>query len=84
MIVFNKSITQGIFPDVMKLADVIPLYKGKEKDEVINYRPISLLMILSKILKKSSTKEYTATWTKTTSCMKASMASVINAVVNKQ
>ena len=37
MFVFNKSITQGIFPDIMKLADVIPLYKGKEKDEVINY-----------------------------------------------
>ena len=51
-IVFNQSITQGIFPDIMKLADVTPLYKGKEKDEVINYQPISLLMTLSKILKK--------------------------------
>ena len=37
MLVFNQSITQGIFLDIMKLADVIPLYKGKEKDEVINY-----------------------------------------------
>ena len=52
MFVFNQSITQGIFPDIMKLADVIPLYKGKEKDEVINYRPILLLITLSKILKK--------------------------------
>ena len=49
MIIFNQSITQGIFPDIMKLADV---YKGKDKDEVINYRPISLLMMLSKILEK--------------------------------
>ena len=52
MIIFNQSITQGIFPDIMKLADVIPIYKGKDKDEVINYRPISLLMTLSKILEK--------------------------------
>ena len=52
MIVFNQSITQGIFPDIMKLADVIPLYKGKDKDGVINYQPISLLMTLSKILEK--------------------------------
>ena len=52
MIIFNQSITQGIFPDIMKLADVIPLYKGKDRDEVINYRPISLLMTLSKILEK--------------------------------
>ena len=37
VIVFNQSITQGIFPDIMKLADVIPLYKGKDKDEVRNY-----------------------------------------------
>ena len=36
----------------MKLADVIPLYKGKDKDEVINYQPVSLLMTLSKILEK--------------------------------
>ena len=52
MIVFNQSIIQGIFPDIMKLADVIPLYKGKDRDQVINYRPISLLMTLSKILEK--------------------------------
>ena len=52
MIIFNQSITQGIFPDIMKLADVIPLYKGKDREEVINYRPISLLMTLLKILEK--------------------------------
>ena len=52
MIIFNQSITQGIFPDIMKLADVIQLYKGKDRDDVINYQPISLLMTLSKILEK--------------------------------
>ena len=28
--VFNKSMTQGEFPSIMKLAEVVPLYKGKE------------------------------------------------------
>ena len=36
----------------MKQADVIPLYKSKEKFIVNNYRPISLLLTMSKILEK--------------------------------
>ena len=36
----------------MKNAEVIPLYKNKEKDLCINYRPILLLMTMSKLLEK--------------------------------
>ena len=36
----------------MKAADVSPLYKSKEKYRVTNYRPISLLITMSKILEK--------------------------------
>ena len=36
----------------MKRAEVIPLYKGKDMDIMINYRPISLLITLSKLLEK--------------------------------
>lgn len=36
----------------MKMAEIIPLYKGKESDKVINYRLISLLLATSKILEK--------------------------------
>ena len=36
----------------MKLADVIPLYKNKNKDACTNYRPISLLLTISKVLEK--------------------------------
>ena len=50
--IFNISLTTGIFPDIMKHAEVIPLYKGGEKCFVVNYRPISLLMTISKILEK--------------------------------
>ena len=51
-IIFNQSIYHGVFPDKMKLAEIVPLYKGKEHDLVVNYRPISLLMTISKILEK--------------------------------
>ena len=51
-IIFNQSIATGCFPDMMKVAEIIPLYKGKEEDQVINYRPVSLLMTISKILEK--------------------------------
>ena len=50
--IFNDSIMNGVFPTVMKQAEVIPLYKGKEMDIRMNYRPISLLITVSKILEK--------------------------------
>ena len=52
MIIFNQSMSTGTFPDLMKLSEVILLYKGKEKDMVVNYRPISLLVTISKVLEK--------------------------------
>ena len=51
-LIFNQSITQGMFPKSMKLVEVIPLYKGKCMDLVENYRPISLLITISKVLEK--------------------------------
>ena len=50
--IFNKSLTTGEFPAIMKLAEVVPLYKNKEHYLESNYRPISLLTTMSKILEK--------------------------------
>ena len=50
--IFNHSMQSGEFPDSMKLAEVIPLYKSKEHYLECNYRPISLLTPISKILEK--------------------------------
>ena len=50
--IFNQSILEGTFPDQMKKAEVIPLYKGKDSDQLVNYRPISLLLTISKLLEK--------------------------------
>ena len=53
LIVFNKSLSQGIFPFNMKLAIVKPLYKSKSRSDISNYRPVSLLPVISKILEKN-------------------------------
>ena len=50
--IFNRSLEEGIFPERMKTAKVIPLYKGNGRDLASNYRPISLLLTLSKVLEK--------------------------------
>ncbi len=51
-LLINRSIQEGHVPDCMKIAKVLPLYKSKEKDQMTNYRPISLLPALSKVLEK--------------------------------
>ena len=48
----NSSLLSGVFPDKMKIAKIIPLFKSGSKNEFNNYRPISLLPQLSKILEK--------------------------------
>ena len=45
----NKSLSESIFPSSLKLAKVLPLHKNGSKDDVNNYRPISLLVVWSKI-----------------------------------
>ena len=50
--IFNLSLLHGEFPDSMKLAKIIPLFKKGDKLEIGNYRPISLLSSFSKILEK--------------------------------
>ena len=52
-LVINKSIEEGIFPDMLKMAKIIPIYKAKEKDSFSNHRPISLLSSISKIYEKN-------------------------------
>ena len=50
--IFNASFSNGIFPDRMKIAKVVPIFKKGDRKDVNNYRPISLLPILSKSLEK--------------------------------
>ena len=48
----NLSLLQGIFPDSLKIASVTPIFKGGDKTDVCNYRPISVLSTFSKIFEK--------------------------------
>ena len=50
--IFNLSMKTGTHPDCLKLAKVIPIHKKGSKLEVGNYRPISLLSNINKLLEK--------------------------------
>ena len=52
--IINQSLFSGIFPDRLKIAKVIPLYKNNDEpeDDFQNYRPISILTGLSKVFEK--------------------------------
>lgn len=51
-IIFNKCIDNSIFPHNAKLAEVVPLFKKDDNLMMKNYRPVSILPSISKILEK--------------------------------
>jgi hypothetical protein len=50
--IINISITEGIFPDKLKISLVKPLFKKEDRSDVNCYRPIALLSVISKIFEK--------------------------------
>ena len=50
--IFNMSFLTGQFPSVLKIAKVIPIHKKQSKVDYANYRPISLLSNIEKIIEK--------------------------------
>ena len=48
--IINKFFSEGVFPEAIKIAKVIPTLKAGDPLNVNNYRPISLLSIFSKII----------------------------------
>ena len=50
--IINLSIRCGYFPDRWKISKVLALYKEDIKSDPNNYRPISILPVVSKIIKK--------------------------------
>ena len=49
-LITNQILTTGIFPDKLKTAKVIPIYKKGDETLSCNYRPISILPALSKVI----------------------------------
>jgi hypothetical protein len=59
-VIFRLDVGKNIFPNVLKISKVIPLFKKGDKDNMNNYRPISIVPTFSKVfeylLKKQITK----------------------------
>ena len=50
--IFNTMIIKGIFPDDLKKARVIPIFKDDKRNNPNNYRPISVLPVVARIFEK--------------------------------
>jgi hypothetical protein len=50
--VLNLSLTQGFFPDSMKISKIVPLYKSGDPMVISNYRPVAILPLFSKLLER--------------------------------
>ena len=52
-LLFNNSLSEGIFPECFKTAKIIPIFKSRNSNSTANYyRPISILPFLSKMIEK--------------------------------
>ena len=52
LLLFNNSLSEGIFPERFKSAIIIQIFKSGDSNSTGNYRPISMLLFLSKIFEK--------------------------------
>ena len=57
---FNMSITLGCFPQTWKLSNVVPISKSADNTSPTNYKPISLLSVLSKLLERHMYSQITS------------------------
>ena len=59
---FNCSLEKAVFPHKWKVAKVVPLFKGGSREDVGNYRPVSLLPLPGKLLERIVHKGITKFW----------------------
>ena len=48
--IFKASLEEAVFPEKLKIAKVIPVFKKGDKENIENYRPISIFPVFSKML----------------------------------
>ena len=51
-IMFNRSISKGVFSNICKSSRIVPIFKDVDKEDMNNYRPISTLPFISKVFEK--------------------------------
>ena len=49
---FNLCVNKGVFPNCLKIAEIIPIYKKGDINKATSYRPIALLSQFNKLMKK--------------------------------
>lgn len=57
--IINSCFNEGSFPNILKLSKIICLFKKGDPKSILNYRPISLLSVFSKIIEKILAKRIT-------------------------
>lgn len=50
--IYNLSLADGVIPDSLKIAKIVPIFKKGDRNVPSNYRPISLLSVFDKLLEK--------------------------------
>ena len=53
----NETFQENIFPEELKLADITPIFKKEDTTNLKNYRPISALPAVSKIVERLLQKQ---------------------------
>lgn len=48
-LLFRRSMDDGIFPSMLKISSVTPVFKSGDKSDAVNYRPISILSHIVKL-----------------------------------
>ena len=49
----NNSLSEGLFPDSLKRANITPVHKKNDPLDKENYRPVSILPLLSKVYERA-------------------------------
>ncbi|CAL4061285.1 unnamed protein product [Meganyctiphanes norvegica] len=74
--IINLSIKSGEYPEALKIAKVLPIFKKGDPSLASNYRPISVLSCINKIFEKSYLKEFIIFLKNTIYSMNSNMVSV--------
>ena len=69
----NLLLNQGKFPAILKIATVIPIHKRGDKSECDNYRPISLISKISKLIERQCMKDFILSWRRSKYYLKGSL-----------
>ena len=56
--IFINSLSQGKLPNIWKRANIVPLYKKGNRENPLNYRPVSLTSVICKIMEKLIRKNW--------------------------